>query len=558
MRAFLFIALFCLTSCFTTGMKGPTTCQTDNDCQKPGELCFAEGCGDPGTGIVVEVTGGTLTSYAARDFSIADGTLTRAQNFEMGQPLSVTGSFLRELSAEPNPLHRTTYAQPVTIRAVGQSVLLPGIKRVAQTRVAAPEGGYYEVRLPSGEFQLTAIADDITVPPVTAEQLVQPASPGAQLNFVFAAADSSPALTGQLIKTTDSSLVPPEPVLLSADYVNGTAPTVELQLIDANTNVAVSQRFPVSSSTGEFSVIVSPQARTQSLLLVAAPSDPGAPVPTKRFALPSPLPQAISLEYGDFGMPGEITGTLVDSSGAPIAAAQVLLEGPVEGGGTFRSKLVNTGDDGTFKLTAIPSKVGENFTLYAVPPRMSRAAANHIAITATWENGVFTMTPGTVMLADRPLVKGRVLKSDKVTPAANVSIHAIVQELSGTSSVPRDEVEGMTDADGNFELPVDPGVWRFEFLAGVDTPLSSRLVTINETGSSQPVQLADVVLSRGQTVSGIVTATVTTAAKPTEASYSQLRFFRVQEFDGVRTSILLGTATADEHGNYKVLLPSAE
>jgi hypothetical protein len=116
----------------------------------------------------------------------------------------------------------------------------------------------------------------------------------------------------------------------------------------------------------------------------------------------------------------------------------------------------------------------------------------------------------------------------------------------------------VTDADGNFELPMDPGVWRFEFLAGIDAPLSSRLVTIDATGSNQPVQIADVVLSRGQTVSGIVTATVTTAAKPTEASYSQLRFFRVQDFEGTRTSILLGTATADEHGNYKVLLPSAE
>lgn len=556
MRAALVIFAVGLSGCFA--MKGPaeSACTSDAQCES-GQICFAEGCGDPGTGIVVEVTGGTLSSYGARDFAIADGTLTRAQNFELGEALAVSGTFLRERTADPNPLYRTAYTLPVSVRAVGQSLLLPGITRTTQTRIAAPEGGFYEVKLPSGAFVLTAFADDVTVPPVTSEQLIEPASPATSYNFVFAGADSAPALTGQLIKTTDSSLVPPEPVLLSADYVNGTAPTVELQLLDAATNQPVSQRFPVSSSTGEFSIIVSPQARSKSLLLVAAPSDPGAPVPTKRFALPSPLPQAISLEYGDFGQPGELSGVLLDSAGAPIAEAQVLLEGPVEGGGTFRSRLVNTGADGSFKVTAIPSQVGEHFTLYMVPPRTSRAAATNLAVTAAWVDGNFTLTPSTVTLADRPRVSGRVLEPDGVTGAANVSIHAIAQDATGGSWLPLDEVDGVTAADGTFELPMDPGVWRFEFLPGIETPLSSRLVTIPAEGAGQPVPLADVVLSRGRTVSGVVTATVT-AAKPTEASYAQLRFFRVQNFAGVPASILLGTATADAHGNYQVLLPTAK
>lgn len=557
MRAVALLMLVGFAGCGTMASKGTEACTSDAQCVS-GQLCFAEGCGDPGTGIVVEVTGGTLSSYGARDFAIADGALTRAQNFDLGEALAVSGSFLRERSAEPNPLYRTTYTQPVSLRAVGQSLLLPGIKRVLQTRIAAPEGGFYEVKLPSGQFQLTAFADDVAVPPVTAEQLIEPAAPATSQNFVFAAADGAPALTGQLIKTTDSSLVPPEPVLLSADYVGGTAPTVELQLLDATTNQPVSQRFPVSSSTGEFSIIVSPQARTQSLLLVAAPSDPGAPVPTKRFTLPSPLPAAISLEYGDFGQPGELSGALLDSAGAPIAEAQVLLEGPVEGDGTFRSRLVTTGADGAFTITAIPSRVGDNFTLYAVPPRTSRAAYTSVAVTAAWKDGVFTLTPGTITLADRPRVTGRVLEPDGVTGAANVTIHAIAQDSTGSGSLPLDEVDAVTAADGTFELPMDPYVWRFEFLPGIDTPLSSRLVTISAGGAGQPVALADVVLSRGRTVTGLVTATVNHSAKPTEASYAQLRFFRVQTFDGVPASILLGTATADEHGNYQVLLPTAK
>lgn len=554
MRSTLVIAALLLAGCVSGDSNQERVCTSDAACG-PGQLCFAEGCGDPGNGIVVEVTGGALASYGARDFAIADGTLTRAQNFELGEPLTISGNFLRERSVEPNPLFRTTYTQPVTVRAVGQSKLLPGIKRVTQTRIASPEGGFYEVRLPSGAFALTALADDVTVPPVTAAQLVSPASPSTLLDFVFPAADSAPPLTGQLIKTTDDTLVPPEPVLLSSDYVNGTAPTVAVQLLDAETSQPVSQRFPVSSSTGEFSLVVSPQARNRPLLLVATPSDPGAAMPTKRFALPSPLPPALSLEYGDFGMPGEIGGVLLDAEGAPIAEAQVLVEGEVEGGGVFRSRQVNTNADGAFRLPALPSRADGSFTLYAVPPRTSRAAATAIAVTARWAEGVFTLTPSTLPLPDRPRVKGRVLKPDGTTPAAHVSLHAVAQDETGASPLPRDEVELTTDADGRFEVPMDPGVWRLEVLADVDTPLSSRLVTIP---SGDAVTLNDVVLSRGRTVSGLVTATTNASAKPTEASYAQLRFFRVQSFGGVATSILLGTATADERGNYKVLLPSAE
>ncbi len=551
MRALLLGLLLLLGAC-TQSVGAPlVACVGDDECAA-GQLCFAEGCGEPGTGIVVEVTGGTLSTYLASDFAIENGTLTREHDFELSEPLKLSGQVLRELTPEPNPLRRVQYTEPVSVRAEGESVLLPGIKRAVQARLEDVDNGFYSMRLPSGTFRLTALPAAATVPPISSASLLEP---GAEWDIIFPSEEGAKVLQGQLVKTTDTALVPPEPVLLSTDYANGAVPAVEVQLLAAD-STPLSQRVEVRS-TGEFSLTLSPEARRlEQLILVAAPRDPGASIPTKRFPLSMPLPPAISLEYGDFGRPGEGTGTGVASTGAAVAGAQVLLSGAVRGGGdtTFRSKVALTGDDGAFTLSALPSN--EQFTLHVVPPRMSRASVTWAGVTLSERDGALVLSPSTIALSDRLQVRGAVHMPGG-GPASGVTVRATPEQSPGAlSSLPVEPVDTVTDGSGAYQLPLDAGRWRFEFIAGAQLPLSSRLFTINApTEGAAQVEVPEVTLSHGLTVTGRVRATV--ASKLSEAAYSQLRFFSVRTLEGKQSSILLGTAIADERGAYKMVLPAA-
>lgn len=556
-RATALTLLMLLVSCGNEIRPAPR-CSGDDECPS-GQLCFAEGCGDPGAGVGVEVGGGTLSTHPVQDFSIADGSLSKAQDFDLGSPLSVSGEFLREKTSVPNPSDRSTYSETVSVRAVGKSVVLPGITRTVETRFERPERGYYELKLPSGEFTITAAPTDRSVPPVSTPTPVQPGKTPASVSFVFPAVDGAPALTGQIIKTTDPKLLPPEPVLLAATF------PVDLQVLDVATNQPLSQRFSISRD-GYFSLAVSPDARNRSeLILVASPRDTGVPIPTKRFSITTPLPPAISLEYGDFGEAGNVTGTIVDNNGAPVADAQVLLDGTVKGDGTFRSRIGITDGDGHFTLNTLPSRGEGTFTLYVAPSRSSKAAATRVAATVKVENGIATLSPSTVKLANRLTVHGQVLRPGSTLGASGVAVRATLQNITSAGTVEpsplaTEPAEAMTDSDGNFMLPLDEGVWRFEYYPGEQAPLSSRLLTIkaerDEMGMPVPdLTLRAVQLSYGRTVTGAVTAT-TGLRTGQSVPFSQLRFFRVTKVEGKDTSILLGTAVADERGMYRVVLPT--
>lgn len=553
------------SGCSGTTAPRDERCESDDQCSA-GQLCFAEGCGDPGRNIVVEIEGGELNSQA-RDFALEAGKLGAVFDFAIGEPFSLSGEFQRERSASSNPSDREGYTEPVVVRAVGESMLLPGVLRIYEERFASPERGSFDMKVGAGSFMLTAMPGDRTVPP--AVHTVQVPSMYAALTFVFPAADGAPALSGQLIKRIDNSLLPPEPVLLEAGSL------VDLQLFDVQNNQPLSQRFPVGS-TGEFAITVSPEARNRAnLILVAAPREPGAPIPTKRFVLQSQVTSAVALEYGEFGEDAEVSGTILDSMGSPVAGAQVVLEGTVVGDGTFRSKIVETNALGDFKVTSLGSQSDGSFQLIVVPPRGSRAAYTQRnvtvkVVTAPGKAPVATLSPTTIRLDDRLIAKGMVTQPGGDKPAAGVFVRATLQlepragSTDALKALPVEPAESVTGEDGTFELPLDPGVWRFEYAPGGLLPISSRLVTVKAviddmTGLKLPTQtLSPVELSFGRTVSGTVSGTVMGVMGKIDqpVPYSRLRFFRVTTVEGRHASILLGSAIADERGKYQVVLPT--
>ena len=575
MKALLPLALMALVGCNGGGPVMAPVCTTDADCSE-GMLCFAEGCGDPGKNIVVEVEGGALNGQFARDFKLEAGTLGKTFDFPIGGPLSVSGEFQRERSTSSNPLDRTSYTDSVVVRAVGQSMLLPGITRIYEERFASPERGAFEMKVGAGDFVVTAMPGDRTIPPVVNTVQVQPTLSPA-VTFVFPAVDGAPALTGQLIKKVDTTLRPPEPILLSAGYDldGGSPPAIDLQLFDVQNNQPLSQRFPVATTSGEFAITISPAARNKAtLILVASPREPGAAVPTKRFLVTAQSTAAVSLEYGDFGEAADVEGTILDSTGAPVVGAQVVLEGTVVGDGTFRSKIVETGPSGDFKVSSLGSKSDSSFQLTVAPPKGSRAAYSqtNVGVKVTRAVGADKATgklnPVTLTLDDRLIAHGFVSQPGSDTrPAVGVFVKATLQVETRTANdevkaLPIEPAEAVTGDDGKFDLPLDPGVWRFEYVPGDVLPISSRLVTIkavDEQGLKLPSQdLKAVELSFGRTVSGSVTGSVagTNGTVEQAVPYSQLRFFRVTTVEGRPASILLGTSIADSLGKYKVVLPT--
>ncbi len=568
MKALPLVLIGLLAGCGSTSAPQSAACSSDLECDD-GKLCFAEGCGDPNKGIVVEVEGGSLTGQFARDFALPSGTLGANQNFELGQALSLNGQFLRAVSTL-SPLERSSYTEAVVVRAVGQSMLLPGITRSFEGRFEHPERGFFEMKVGAGDFTITATPADRVVPPAVTMAQVGADTGTPSITFAFPSVDGAPALAGQLIRKLDTTLAPPEPLLVSEPFTRAgiEVPVVELQLFDPTTNLPLSQRFPIASTTGEFAVIVSPEARTRtSLLLVAAPREPGVPIPTRRFLIDTPLPAALSLEYGDYGAAATATGTIVDSQGVAVAGAQVVLEGTVAGDGTFRSKIVETNAAGEFSLLSLGSKAEGSFTLSVVPPRGSRAAYSQRPVTVKVANGAATLSPDRLSLEDRLVARGQVQRPGGDGPAQGVTVRATLQlETKGNTgdvrALPVEPAEAITADDGTFEMPLDPGKWRFEYFPAEVLPLASRLVTIKavlDPQSGQPgatIDLPLVQLSAARAVSGLVTGTMGTQVSQA-VPYSQLRFFRVTTVEGKPASILLGSTISDDRGRYSVVLPTA-
>jgi hypothetical protein len=558
-RALLLGAALALAGCAAAPNTQVVACTSDAECGA-GQLCFAEGCGDPGKGIVVELGGDPVGGLYARDVPIADGTLGKDRNFDLGSPLLVTGEFQREKSGNIDPTNRTFYNEPVVLRAIGQSELIPGISRVFEQRFDRPERGRYTMNVGAGKFRLTAWPVDPSVPPASSDNVaVEPMMNAPDVTFAFPAVEGAVTLSGRLIKRLDATQVPNVEIAL-------TQTTMDLQAFDPSTKEALSQRFPVSStagsSQGDFTITLGPRAKElPAVLLVASPRDASSlPTPTKSFLIEAPFPNAVTLELGDFGDAVPLKGQVIDHAGQPVADAQVLLQGVVAGGGTYRSRVVMTDATGTWKVTTLVNAPDQALSLIVIPPPMSDSAVTRVAVKFDPVTG--QLDKSTVTCDQRLTVSGLVVTPEG-EPARNVGVRALEHVANIDSGAerpfPLDPVEVLTDDAGAFTLKLDPATWRFEFVSS-DLPLASRLVTVRSQTDANgelvnQVALPTVSLAKGRTVSGVVTGTVSLTANA-PVPYTTLRFFRVTAVEGRASAILLGSTVADDKGHYTVVLPS--
>ncbi|MBI3181936.1 MAG: hypothetical protein HYZ28_07310 [Myxococcales bacterium] len=520
-------------------------------------------CGDPNRDLVVEIVANTRTGHHAQDFEVAVLT-PDASVFTLADPMSVGGEIQRYTIPEcSSATCSVAYTSGVTVRAVGESELIPGLTRRYEYAFTSLDRGAYSLFVGAGKYTVTAAAQDLAVPPAMKDSVA--IAPGAKSNvsLVFPAQDGTLQLAGRLLKRYVPGTPPTETPVFQAE--------MDLQAFDSTTKRPLSQRVPASSgnagSTGDFTIAVDPAAlKAESFILVASPKDPFAPVPSKTFIISKPYQPTVTLELGDFGELVPVTGQILAADGVfKIAKATVVVEGTVRGGGSYRSRPAITDADGTFLLDALLPDSAFTLTVTPTSPGPNGIFRGQVRILATRnKDGTYPIDPLQVRCPDRVKIIGTLLRpGSERRVAANVPFSAVPIEPIDGRPLPWQGVDSVTDEDGAISLSLDPAVYRFDFLPGEDLPRRSRIVRVKAVPTSdgkgiEPIDLGEHSLYNGRLVTGTVKLEQSTITTGSVAAAASVRFFRVSTVEGKPSPLLLGQAVTDERGRYSVLLPAAE
>ena len=559
------ITLLLLSGCSAQGVSAAfaPACTRDEQCDA-GNICFPDGCGDPGSNIVIEVTPNARAGVHAQD--IAVDSLTASFDVNAQGATSVDGEVQRTVSA----LNPELYTAPVTIRAAGESALIPGVLRSYQLNTVRLETGAYQLFVGAGKFTVTAVAEEKSIPAVSQRDVLAVPGQSTYVRLDFPATDAMVSIAGILVKKVIAGTPNVQVPLTQA--------AVDIQAFDPVTGRALSQRIPVSSgtaaSTGSFVLSLLPEAlELDSVSLVATPRESGSLIPTKSFLISKPLPMYPTLELGEFGdaLP-QLTGTVVDSMGSPVEGAAVQLEGVIGGGGTFRSAAVTTDAKGIFRVDLLANPDNGSYVVTVQPPPNSLAGILRTSVRTDTKAGqvpmlVSTSAPGVPAVLRCPnkiMVSGRLLRPDGITGAADVPFTATPIGVLDGSLLPLEPTEGVTAADGTYALALDVAKYRIDFTPLENLPRRSRVVEVRaqvdlDSGvGMKALTYNDFSLSNGRTVTGAVTVTSSGnsgTASTKAAPNARLRFFRVGPIQAQQSALLLGETVADELGHYSIVMP---
>ncbi|MCE9670259.1 carboxypeptidase regulatory-like domain-containing protein [Myxococcus stipitatus] len=507
-------------------------CRTDADCGA-NEVCFIDGCGDPGTDIVVEVTPNPGLGEYAQDFPV--DRLRAEQNLELFGEATVRGLTERATGGvtPDGGVATRPYSETMFVRAVGTSALIPGVARYHEALVT-PDNGEWKMPVAAGRYEVMLIPGDRDVPPTPKTGVV---GPGQKLSLAW-------------VLPAPASLVPVSGRVVRQGTTRVDA-NLSVQALDAELR-PLSQRVPVAPATGDFSLQLSPEAATvATVLLRVSATDEGSLVPTKTFTVDPHAPPSTPLEMGNFGAPVRVSGRAVDADGSPVSQATVSLAGRVGGGGTFQSAVVVTGPDGRFELDSLPSAADAPLTLVVMPPA---GAAAGLTLDSAVVHATDTELPD-VVCTTRRLVRGQLRQPDDTTPAAGVRLVAEpVAAVPGRPLPATQLTETVTDSAGGYVLRLDPAQYRVDVVPTENLPRVSRFVTVQP--SDQPEQeVAAFALQRGRTLRGQVLSNLREPHLPQGLPYASVRFYRVVNVEGRPASVLLSASVTDTLGRYTARLP---
>ncbi len=234
---------------------------------------------------------------------------------------------------------------------------------------------------------------------------------------------------------------------------------------------------------------------------------------------------------------------------------QALVEADGRAGDGLASGYSVTGSDGVARLVLLEGV----YALSVVPPEGSPYAARVSALdlVANPDATVFH-----VPLSERATVKGTVVREDngRPVPGAVVTLQSErLQAFEGSPIAPREVTAGaQTDADGAFEVAVDPGVYAVTVIP----PASSGLARFGQPGvdltggdATMTVRLRAGSLVRGQVVaagSGSVPGAKVELFLPVSRGDAEPTFAGASFASSLQT---VGSAVTDAAGRFSVVVP---
>jgi len=512
-------------------------CSTDLDC-RTGEICFLDGCGDPGRGLTVQVT----HQGVAQEFPIDDLRSTYDQ--ELGRAPVFTGQIKQATATGQTP-----FTGKVIIRGFGQALHLPGTGRRIDASVLPFSGGY-SAGISTGEyggaqFGPLHVFAEAGGPPVrvNGSWTFQPGSQ-VSLDVTFPPAAALTRITGTLLLSVNAGVIDTP---------------MQVQVLEPGWHRPISQAVAVDPITGAFSVLAPPMAPGEPFEILATPKDSmlaESITPVRVF--PGTVTGTITtllLQMEEFGSTVSVSGTVLDSKGQPLEGATVFTERQIQGGKhNYKGPRVVTSQDGSFLVKALPTlSVDDPVSLWVLPDAGLESGTLQVVLSVPLQGG---SVPPLRCPARVPVV-GQVLRPNGEQPAAGVLVRAQPLEAVGGSKPQDDPVEVTSDAQGNFRLFADPGEYRLDFLPDLLPRVSRRVTVYPQPGTVSPLQMPTFTLWNGRTLSGKITGFPTAAAtEPAALPDASVELFRVVWEDGKQSSYSLGKVTTDSEGKYILTIPT--
>jgi hypothetical protein len=500
------------------------SCRSDSECGDT-QVCFPEGCGDPGKNIVVEVVANPKGGLYAQDFQVDD--LRSEHDIALFDPPTFQGQVRMQTTASSS-----AYAAPITLRMTGESQLLPGVVRYHETTFT-PEDGGYSLPVGAGHYAVTLLTTDTELPPLFQSREVRPGRTET-LDFLLPASTSLLRVYGKVVRH--------DGLPMDVD--------LEIQALD-ETLRPLSQRVPVTRATGEFSLALPPSAAWLSNINVQVlPTTVDALLPQKLFNVDPREALQAPLSMGDYGSPVRVRGRVWGPDQKPVPQATVYLQGKVGGGGQYRSQKVHTDEGGFFEVLSLPSSGDSTMTLYIVPPPGSLAGLTLKSVSVARASSV---TLADVSCAERTKVRGTLLMPNGSLPAVGAKVLAepVGEVLGWPRPTLSAEAPRTTDESGRFELWLDPGQYRFDFLPTEGLPRVSRIVSV----LPGDMELSPFTLSKGRRITGRVSFSGARLVEPA-VPHASVRFFRVVHVEGKPSALLLSQTLTDQSGNYSTTVPA--
>ncbi|HEX8536049.1 MAG TPA: carboxypeptidase regulatory-like domain-containing protein, partial [Cystobacter sp.] len=378
----------------------PFGCRDDSDCADD-QVCFLDGCGDPGRNLVVEVIPNAKEGMFAQDLRVDE--LRDQQTLLLRGPSMLQGR-VRMQGATSS----TAYSAPVTLRISGESLLIPGVPRwQGDSALELDPQGFYSLAVASGRYTVELLTANTELPPLSSKSDVQPGS-SATLDFLLPDPSQLVRMIGKVVRYDGEPM--PKDVPLA------------VQVLDEQKK-PLTQRATVVPDSGLFTLVLR-RADFERDSLTLQVTSTNLLVPQMLVHLDPRQSPLESIKLPDYGEPVRLKGRVLDSAKKPVAGARLFVSGPVLGGGLYRSSQVESGADGTFELLTLPSAprgTGRDLVLTILPRAGLPTGSTQTSIEVL---RVSVSELGDVFCQERRKVEGTVLGPVGSLPAAGVQVEA--------------------------------------------------------------------------------------------------------------------------------------